>query len=106
MGSVAYYHLGAYNDIGYKEKASFALFNTAIQYFSDQNIKWLSLGAGAGVHAKSDDGLTRFKRGWSTGTRTAYFGGKILNHQRYDELSLAKHQPTTSFFPAYRLGEF
>jgi hypothetical protein len=106
QGDVAYYHLGAYNDLGYQQKASFALFGTLIEYFADQKTKWLSLGAGAGSQNDGQDGLTRFKRGWSTGTRTAYFCGRILDHQKYQQIIASKNLPPTKFFPAYRLGEF
>ena len=103
---IGYYHLGAYNAAGYKLNASFALFWTLIEYFSDSGLKWLNLGAGAGPHVDEQDGLTRFKRGWSTGTRTAYFCGRIFDPQKYQEIVKFKGVPSTEFFPAYRLGEF
>lgn len=103
---IGYYHLGAYNAAGYKMNASFALFWTLIEYFSDSGLKWLNLGAGAGSHGDEQDGLSRFKRGWSTGTRTAYFCGRIFDRQKYQELVTSKWIPNTEFFPAYRLGEF
>ena len=92
QGDVGYYHLGASSEKGYKLKASFALFQEAIEYF-DGSLRWLNLGAGAGVRSE-EDGLTRFKRGWTNRTKTAYLCGKILNHEVYQELS--------AFFPAYR----
>jgi hypothetical protein len=103
---VGYYHLGAYNSIGYEQNASFALFWRLIEYFSDSGLKWLNLGAGAGSYHDGQDGLSRFKRGWSTGTRTAYFCGRIFDRQRYREILEQKNIPPTDFFPAYRLGEF
>ena len=106
QGDIAYYHLGAYNDLGYLQKASFALFWTLIEYFASHKTRWLALGAGAGSQNDGQDGLTRFKRGWSTGTRTAYFCGRILDRQKYLEITQAKQIPATNFFPAYRLGEF
>jgi len=106
QGDVAYYHLGAYNDLGYQQKASFALFWTLIEYFAGQKTRWLSLGAGAGSQNDGQDGLTRFKRGWSTGTRTAYFCGRILDREKYREIVRVKGIQPTKFFPAYRSGEF
>lgn len=103
---VAYYHLGAYNEAGYNERASFAIFWRAIEYFAEEELKWLDLGAGAGVDRSGEDGLTRFKRGWSTGTRTAYFCGKIFDRARYAEIVEAKQLAPTDYFPAYRKGEF
>jgi len=106
MGEVAYYHLGAYNDAGYELRASFALFWTAIEYFRAQGVRWLGLGAGAGVQSSGEDGLSRFKRGWATGTRTAYLCGRIFNQKAYDQLTTHGTAVATSYFPAYRFGEF
>lgn len=105
-GDIGYYHLGAYNDLGYRLNASYALFGALIDYFAASGLKWLSLGAGAGVDGNANDGLTRFKRGWSTGTRTAYFCGRVFDRQKYNELLQARNIPETDFFPAYRLAEF
>lgn len=106
QNDVAYYHLGAYSDIGYELRVSFALFWKAIEHFTSDQIRWLNLGAGAGVSGVATDGLSRFKRGWSTGTRTAYFCGRILDKSRYDEIANAKDLAPTDYFPAYRDGEF
>lgn len=106
QGDVAYYHLGAFSDLGYELHASFALFWTAIEYFADEKLRWLNLGAGAGVKSDSADGLTRFKRGWSTDTRTAYFCGRIFDEAKYSEIVRVKKISDTDYFPAYRAGEF
>lgn len=103
---VAYYHLGAYNDVGYKKFASFALFWKSIEHFRHLGLRWLSLGAGAGVTADSTDGLSRFKAGWSTGTRTAFFCGRIFQPDLYKTITLEKELSNTQYFPAYRAGEF
>jgi hypothetical protein len=101
-----YYHLGAYSDVGYELSASFGLFWFSIEYFTTNGLRWLDLGAGAGTTSNSMDGLTRFKRGWSTGTRTAYFCGRIFDHVRYSEIVNARNATETRHFPAYRMGEF
>jgi len=106
QGNVCYYHLGAYNECGYAQRASYALFWRAIEYFQEQHFHWLNLGAGAGVHGSSADGLTRFKQGWATETRTAYFCGRILVPERYNEIVAEKSVAGTDYFPAYRVGEF
>jgi len=104
---VAYYHLGAYSDRGYELEASFALFWRALEYFSSRPLRWLDLGAGAGIAtADRADGLTRFKRGWSTGTRTAYFCGRIFDQSKYDEAMKIRNVTASDYFPAYRAGEF
>jgi|WetSurMetagenome_2_1015567.scaffolds.fasta_scaffold106994_2 hypothetical protein len=103
---ICYYHLGAYSDIGYTLRASFALFRTAIQYFISKGFQWLNLGSGAGIMGNSQDGLSRFKSGWATGTRTAYFCGRIFDRSRYAEIIQGKGICATDYFPAYRIGEF
>ena len=102
---VGYYHLAAYSETGYQFRASFALFWYAIEYFANR-IRWLNLGAGAGVKGSDIDGLSQFKSGWSTGTRTTYFCGRIFDHARYSEVINAKEIKATGYFPAYRTGEF
>jgi hypothetical protein len=63
------------------------------------------LGAGAGTSA-ADSGLDRFKQGWSTDFRTAYFCGRIFDRKKYEEIVRLRNVPATSYFPAYRVGEF
>lgn len=102
---IAYYHLAAYSPAGYDLRASFALIWRSLEYFAELGLRWVDLGAGAGLQS-NEDGLTRFKRGWATGTRPVYLCGRILNRPAYDDLVRARHAGPTSYFPAYRLGEF
>lgn len=106
QGNVVYYHLGAYSETGYALRASFALFWTAIEHFAERGLRWLNLGAGAGAAGAGTDGLTRFKRGWSTTTRTVYFCGRIFDNARYETMVRAREIAPTAYFPAYRQGEF
>lgn len=107
QGGVGYYHLGAYSNLGYASRASYALFRHALEYFAARGIRQLGLGAGAGVKATEKDGLSRFKKGWSNTTRTAYFCGRIFDRRRYglilEDKRLLRH---SDYFPAYRKGEF
>lgn len=106
QGNRAYYHLGAYSPRGYELRASFALFDFCLRYFVEHEFESLNLGSGAGVGIGGESGLSRFKQGWSTGARTAYFCGRIFDPKKYDEIVRAKDVPKTEYFPAYRLGEF
>lgn len=101
QNDVAYYHLGASNLQGYKLNASFGLFWLAREYFRDR-AEWLSFGSNAGTE-HSEDGLTRFKEGWSSSTKPVYLCGSILNPQAYRALVPNER---VAYFPAYRLGEF
>jgi hypothetical protein len=105
QGDICYYHLGAYSDQGYDLLASFGLFSASIDYFQHAGCRWLSLGAGAGVEAKEDDGLSRFKRGWSTETRPTFFCCRIFDQSTYESLS-SRWSSSSGFFPRYRAGEF
>lgn len=106
QNGVAYYHLGAYTDEGYRLRASFALFRKALDYFTACGLKYANLGAGAGLGSAADDGLSRFKRGWSTAVRTTYLCGRIFDRQKYDHLVRTRGIGDTPYFPAYRKGEF
>ena len=106
QNGIAYYHLGAYSDEGYRLRASFALFSRAFDYFASCRLKYVNLGAGAGLDDHADDGLTRFKRGWSTVLRQTYLCGRIVDRTKYDHLVRTREIGATDYFPAYRKGEF
>lgn len=99
QGDVGYFHLGACSRKGYQLLASFALFWTALEMFRGQ-LAWLNLGAGAGVRPVAEDGLARFKRGWSPLTRTAYLYRHVFQPRRY--AALCHGLASDDFFPAYR----
>ena len=109
QGDKAYSHLMALDVQGYLLQAGYALYWEAIHSSSalfGPQVRWLTLGAGAGVDAASDDGLTWFKRGWSDETRPVYLCGKVLERENYSALSHTKGTAQSSYFPAYRAGEF
>jgi hypothetical protein len=81
------------------------VFASAREYFSQHGCRFLNLGAGAGL-GPSADGLSRFKQGWSTSTRTAYLCGRVLDRDAYDRLVRDSHRGGSDYFPAYRAGEF
>ena len=102
QGEVAYYHLGASSRQGYDVEAAYAMFAFALEQFAADGLGWASLGAGAGVVPDPSDGLTRFKAGWASCTRTAYFCGRVLSPGRYVELSRRRVGGGRAHFPAYR----
>ena len=105
QGDVVHCHLGAVNDIGYEVGATYALDWYSFEYFADK-ARWLNLGGGAGLSSNGTDGLSEYKRGWATDTRTAYLCGRIFNHTIYAELAKAKNISNQDYFPTYRKGEF
>ena len=102
---VCYGHLVGDTPVGHDLLASYALYLTEVEYFSDK-AGWLDWGAGAGIKSDNSDGLTQYKQGWSTGTRTSYFCGRILDRKKYAEIVSASGMEATNYFPAYRNGEF
>ena len=105
QGPVAYSHLTAITDAGYRLGASYALYSFAINWFSPK-VLWLDLGAGSGTSQNPADGLSQFKRGWSTGTRPTYFCTRVYDREKYATILETKGNPVTTHFPAYRAGEF
>lgn len=104
QGEVAYGHLMGISEVGHTLGASYAIYWSSLQYFSDK-IHWLDWGGTSGIKNNEADGLSQFKRGWSTGTRIAFFCGKIMNHKIYTVLTEGSLLPETNYFPAYRSGE-
>jgi len=105
MNNIAYYHLAAYNESGYRYRASYAIFYHALSAFQKAGVSYVNFGAGAGVENNGSDGLSRFKKGWSNETRTAYFCGKVFNAPVYHSLH-RRDAGQVNYFPAYRVGEF
>jgi GNAT acetyltransferase-like protein len=98
--NVAFGHVLAFTDVGYKLGASYALYWFALNYFSDK-VRWCDIGGVAGNSDSASRGLHQFKEGWTRELRTAYFCGRILNPSRYNAL-VEKNAFSDKFFPAYR----
>jgi hypothetical protein len=105
MGDVVHYHLSASNAPGYELSATYALIQTAIDTFRGKGLRWLNLGAGPGARTAHEDGLGRFKRGWTAATRPTFLCGRVFDHDEYRRLAGAEFSDQT-YFPAYRRGEF
>ena len=103
---VAYGHLAAYSPAGYdiRARASYGMYWVIIQYFASR-VRWLDLGGSAGSSGDARDGLAQFKQGWSSGTRTAFFCGRVLNPEAYAEIMGTIGVRASDYFPAYRHGE-
>jgi hypothetical protein len=102
---VCYSHLVGISPSAQDHLASYALYWAEIEYFSGK-ARWFDWGAAAGVKDDGKGGLAQFKRGWSTGTRPAYFCGRIFQKKIYDEIVVFSGANNTDYFPAYRNGEF
>jgi hypothetical protein len=105
-GNVAYSHLAAFSDIGYKHGASFGIYWVTLQYLKELNIQYFDLGAAAGLEENAQDGLTKFKMGWSNDSRMVYLCGRIFDRHMYDLICKQNRKENMDYFPAYRAGEF
>lgn len=104
-GEIGYHHLVASSELGYDLGASYAMYMKSIEYMKER-VAWIGLGARAGSSDSEESGLDKFKKGWSTETRTAYLCGRIYDTERYEWLNQQAGTANSSYFPAYRQGEF
>ena len=103
---VAYSHLSAFSDVGYRIRAAYALRWTALEYLSGRKVRYVDMGGTAGLDDERTSGLAKFKSGWSSETRPVYFCGRILDPETYGTIVRAKASREDGYFPAYRSGEF
>ncbi len=92
-------YLAASNKEGYSFRAAYAIYDAAIQHFS--NVEIINFGGSAGLGDNPEDGLAKFKSGFSNHREIAHIYGSILNHEKY-ELLTKNLNPNIHYFPAYR----
>jgi hypothetical protein len=97
----AHLHLHAQSEKAYALRAGFLIYEAALDHFSGR-VEQVDLGGGSGLADNPEDGLSRFKRGWSNATAHTYLCGEILDPARYRSLSEARGTVASSFFPQYR----
>ena len=86
-------------------RASYALFWAALEHFKG-TAAHAALGAAAGARPGEGGGLDRFKAGWASGVRPAFLCGRVLDPERYADLTAKSGNDAVNYFPAYRYGEF
>lgn len=104
--NVAYSHLSAFSDVGYRTRASYGIYLTMMEYLVSKHVHYIDLGAAAGLEENPSDGLSQLKKGWSNMTRMVYLCGQVFDQQKYTEACRWNHIMKTNYFPAYRDGEF
>lgn len=104
QGDVAYGHLVAFSELGYKLRASYVTKWHMLNHFAGK-VRWIDLGGGAGAKSEGTDGLSIFKQGWSTGTVPVHVCCRVFNQAVYNALTIARGAQTSEYFPAYRTGE-
>ena len=105
QGEVAFAHLAAFTDEGYRQGASYLLDWAALEHLRGRaaRINW---GGGTGLEADDASGLAGYKQGWATARADAYLLGAVLDRDAYESLSGTGEQPDSAYFPSYRAGEF
>jgi len=97
---VVYSHLAASRAEARRAGADYALYASEIRFHTGRS-RWIDWGGAPGI-AEGGGGLAKFKQGWSTGTRVAWFGGRISQPREYAALVGRGDPPVNDYFPAYR----
>ncbi|MBN8532333.1 MAG: GNAT family N-acetyltransferase [Alphaproteobacteria bacterium] len=98
---LAYAHLAASTELGYKLRCAFPIYDDAIQMLKADHI--IDFGGGAGAEESEADGLRDFKKGFANAEKRNFLCGKILNAELYQSLCNVRGvDPDAAFFPAYR----
>lgn len=93
--------LAASNTIGYEARASYAIYDKAIQYFGENSL--INFGGSAGIQTNAHAGLAKFKSGFANTCKKAYILGSVLDREKYQDLcKLTNTLNIENFFPAYR----
>jgi hypothetical protein len=103
-GNVAYGHLMGINETGHELGVTYPIYWTHLTYLKGK-VKWINWGGVSGISNDESSGLAKFKKGWSTEKRTAFFCGKILNNMKYQSLVSSSRATNSTYFPLYRAGE-
>ncbi len=104
VGDRAYAHLIAMSPEARRRFATHGLYAAALDYYQERAAA-IDFGGNAGPADDPEDGLSRFKQGWTAEVRTAYLCGKILDREVYDSLCAAAGPAGSGYFPAYRASE-
>lgn len=105
QGNVAFAHLAAFSDEGYRLGASYLLDWAAMDHLRGR-AGVLNWGGGAGLEGADESGLAKYKQGWATERGTSYLLGAVLDRSVYERLAGAAEDTTRAYFPRYRAGEF
>lgn len=89
----SYYWLAAYSEVGYERNVGFILMHEALTKLDKLGFNLVVLGAGRG------EGLSRYKRGFSSYSKKNYIALNIHNKEAYLKLLDGKNN---DFVPMYR----
>jgi hypothetical protein len=105
-GDRAWFHLGATDDVGRRDRASYAIMAAALEDFAERGARWADLGGGSGLTDDPSNSLAVFKRGWATDEAVALLCGRVLDARAYERLCAGEHGDVEGYFPAYRAPHY
>ena len=97
-GSSAYGHLAAYTAEGRQGGVAYAFYWTILRDLRMLGVEMVDLRGGV----TDDDGLARWKAGWTHESRPSLVCGAIVRPAEYAELTRVRGDGSTSYFPSYR----
>ena len=100
-GDAAHLHLAATDDEGYATGAAYAVMAASTDHLASL-VRVVDLGGVAGDDDDPQQGLARFKRGWSNDQAVAHLCGSVLDRAAFDRLSEARGLTGSTYFPPYR----
>jgi hypothetical protein len=99
-GDIVWSHLAASNERGYASRAAYAVYDESIRHFSGCLI---NLGGAVGTSDVADEGLARFKAGFSNRSNIAHLVGAVLDPGTYQNLCTEHGNASVGdYFPSYR----
>ena len=99
FGEFVWSHLAATNARGYQSGAAYAVYDHSIRLYAHHLV---NLGGAAGTYDTGNDGLARFKAGFSNRQEASYLCGAVLDQSTYDRLCAERGDYAGTYFPAYR----
>lgn len=105
QGDCAQGHILGCTPGGYASSALYGILWHSFEVLGEK-VQYYNLMGVPGEGTNSGENIQYFKSGWTSETRTSYLCGRIINHEKYNELSELKGKQQASYFPKYRQGEF
>lgn len=102
---VAYNHLSAFSNRGYKIHAAYGIMWKTLLYVGEHGVRFYDVGGTAGMNDDPQSGLAYFKRIWSNNQRTVYLCGRVHDREKYKSICQQYQIANVDYFPAYRAGD-
>ena len=101
---VAHAHVLGCSPEGYARRALYAIIWHTYECFGN-SVRWCNLMGVPDGDGPQINNIRMFKRGWTQLTKTAYLCGRVLNRDKYDQLTALYAAGNINYFPIYRAGD-